>query len=222
MRGIAAAFLVMCLAALRGIDAQRSSFDGEHATGSGYAFFSAVAWNSKGKVSMPWACPMRVFDDSTDWYEALRFVWREFDFLFPSVAPGTPLASAAGFTDRPATPYMVLRYLREIVCLYGFMSAEEAARLRRHSFRHFVPNCVRLLKFDLPDSFQSGRWKDHHIMPLRYAGEVKFMAMVDIIVRVIAACAEALQRVEVVVTGVSLSAGGGAGYGAVSVRCYGF
>jgi hypothetical protein len=167
LRGVAAVFLVMCLAALRGIDAQRSVFDEEVKSPSGYSFFTAVAWDSKGKVSMPWACPILIFDSSTKWYEALRFVWGERDYLFASVPRGVSLASSTELLDGRASAYMILRFLREIVVLSPLcMSVEDASRLRRHSFRHFLANCIRLLKFPLPDAFQGGRWKDNHIMPL--------------------------------------------------------
>ena len=75
------------------------------------------------------------------------------------------------------------------------ISVADAARLRRHSFRHFLANCIRLLEFSLPDAFQGGRWKDHHTMPLRYPLETKLSVMVGIIVRVIQACQEAMRRV---------------------------
>ena len=196
LRGVSAVFLVMCLAALRGIDAQRSVFDAEFRSPSGYDFFTAVAWDSKGKSSMPWACPIKVFDASTDWYDALRFVWGDRDYLFASVGRGVSLSVSQQMATGRASAYLILRYLREIVVLPPLaMSPADAARLRRHSFRHFLANCIRLLKFPLPDAFQGGRWKDHHIMPLRYALEAKFIVMVDIIVRVIQACQEALARV---------------------------
>ena len=196
LRGVSAIFLVMCLAALRGIDAQRSVFDAEFNSPSGYDFFTAVAWDSKGKSSMPWACPIKIFDASTDWYEALRFVWGDRDYLFASVVRGVSLSGSKQMATGRASAYLILRFLREIVMLPPLsMSAADAARLRRHSFRHFLANCIRLLKFPLPDAFQGGRWKDHHVMPLRYALEAKFIVMVDIIVRVVQACREALERV---------------------------
>ena len=196
LRGISAVFLVMCLAALRGIDAQRSVFDSRVDSGRGYAFFTAVAWDSKGKTSMPWACPLQIFDSSQDWYDALRQVWGDRDYLFASVERGASLAASSQMSQGRASAYLVLRYLREIVVLPPLsMNAADAKRLRRHSFRHFLPNCVRLLKFSLPEAFQAGRWKDHNVMPLRYALEVKFTTMVEIIVKVVQRCAEALERV---------------------------
>jgi hypothetical protein len=196
LRGVSAVFLVMCLAALRGIDAQRSVFDAEFRSPSGYDFFTAVAWDSKGKSSMPWACPIKIFDATTDWYVALRFVWGDRDYLLASVVRGVSLSGSSQMASGRASAYLILRFLREIVMLPPLsMSAADAARLRRHSFRHFLANCIRLLKFSLPDAFQGGRWKDHHIMPLRYALEAKFIVMVDIIVRVVQACQEALKRV---------------------------
>ena len=188
LRGASAAFLVLCLAALRGIDAQRSSFDAVFAHGQQFAYFAAMAWDSKQRKSMPWASPASVFG-SDAWFEALKFIWSDRDYLFPAMTRGVPLATATSFLPRPASSYMLLRYLREVLALPELgMSAEDAKRLRRHSFRHFVPNIIRLLKFDLLDAFQSGRWQDGHIMPMRYASEVKLVSMVDIVVRALAAC----------------------------------
>ena len=54
---------------------------------------------------------------------------------------------------------------------------------------------MRIMKSDPPDQFQGGRWKEQHVMPLRYALETKFVVMIDIIVRVTQACVAAMQRV---------------------------
>ena len=53
LRGVAGVFLVMSLCALRGIDTQRSVFDGEQGGSSRYRFFTACAFNSKRRTSMP-------------------------------------------------------------------------------------------------------------------------------------------------------------------------
>ena len=71
----------------------------------------------------------------------------------------------------------------------------EAKRIRRHSFRHWLANAMRILKFDMADMHQGGRWKEGSSMPLRYAQEVKFVVHVDIISRVARACEAALSRV---------------------------
>jgi len=195
LRGVAAIFLVMCVCALRGIDAQRSSFDGEHGAGSSYKFFSACAYNSKRRTSMPWACPVFIFGASRAWYDALRFVWGSRDFMFPAIARGASLASASGVLNSPASAYLIVRYLREILRLPSLsMSVEDASKLRRHSFRHWIANMMRVLKFAWSDFFQGGRWKESHIMPLRYAQEVQFVASVDIIVRVLQACETAMSQ----------------------------
>ena len=196
VRGASAVFLVMCLAALRGIDAQRSAFDSEFAReNKRYRYFTGVAWDSKRRRSMPWACPVVVFGGS-EWFDALRFIWKDRDYMFPSVASGVKLADVRDFEARPASAFIVLRYLREILQLPTVsLSAEEAKWLRRHSFRHWIANAIRILKFGLPDAFQAGRWKDSAVMPLRYALETKFVVMVDIVVRVLDECYAALQRV---------------------------
>ena len=146
LRGAAAAFFVMCLSALRGIDAQRSSFDGIFGGESRYEYFTAVAWDSKQQKSMPWGCPSRAFG-SSGWMEPLRFIWGDRDYLFPSIARGVKLAAAVEFLAKPASSYTMLRFLREILALSPLSMAEEdAKRLRRHSFRHWIANIIRILR----------------------------------------------------------------------------
>ena len=197
LRAMSAAFLVMCVAALRGIDAMRSRFDVMHDSPSnGWSFFTAVAWNSKSKGQMPWACPLVLFGSSSSWFDCLREFWGDNDFMFPGLARGASLAGSGGMLDFPASAYMILKYLREILMLPSLsLSEDEARRLRRHSFRHWIANLIRILKFPPSDAFQGGRWKEHAVMPLRYAQETQFLAQVDIIVRVVQACEAAIKRV---------------------------
>ena len=195
LRGVSAVFLVMCLAALRGIDAQRSSFDSECGGGSSYSFFTAVAFNSKRRVCMPWACPIIVFGASSEWYTQLRKVWGSRDFMFPAVSRGTSLAAASCVLNTMASSFLIIRYLREILSLPSLaMSASDAERMRRHSFRHWIANLMRVLKFQWSDLFTGGRWKEQSVMPLRYSQEVQFVASVDLIVRVIQACEKAISE----------------------------
>ena len=200
LRAMSAAFLIMCLAALRGVDAQRSSFDELHRAANGYAFFSAIAYNSKSGGSMAWACPIALFGGDETWFECFMAVWASRDFMFPSVDRGARLDSACEFLDEPASAYMMLRYLKEILAMGPlFMGGEALQRLRRHSFRHWIANAARVLanalKFSSTDLFQAGRWKEGGIMPLRYAQETQFLLAVDIIVRVLEACQAALALV---------------------------
>ena len=199
LRGIAAAFMVMMLAALRGVDAQRSKFHYASSDGveAAVKYFSAVAWDSKRKECMPWACPQFVFG-SDAWFEPLMFVWGDHDYLFASSVRGASLRDASELVDRPATPYMIVKYLRELLKLPSIsMSEADANRMRRHSFRHWIANCTRVLGFSLSDSFQGGRWKEQGVMPLRYAQEVKFLVHIRIIRKVLSKCEEALRRVPV-------------------------
>ena len=62
---------------------------------------------------MPWACPQFVFG-SDAWYEPLMFVWGDRDYMFASSARGASLSEASSLVDRPATPYMIVKYLSEI------------------------------------------------------------------------------------------------------------
>ena len=199
LRAMAGAFLVMCLCGLRSIDAQRSSFDvrvGD--SGNGWGYFSAVAWDSKSKTAMPWACPLITFGKSDKWLLCLLSVWGESDFMFPSSPRGASLASLSEMGKSPASAYMILKYLREILQLPSVaMSAADAKRLRRHSFRHWIANLIRILRKPLADAYQGGRWKEHNCMPLRYAEETKFLAQIRIIAEVCAECAAALHRVGV-------------------------
>ena len=64
----------------------------------------------------------------------------------------------------------------------------EAKLMRRHSMRHWIANAVRILRFPLSDAFMGGRWKEMAVMPLRYSQETKFVAVVDVIKRVLGKC----------------------------------
>ena len=151
LRAVSGAYVCMTLAGLRGIDAMRSAFDAEHRAKEGYFFFSAVAWDCKAKQHMPWACPLSLFSFGESWFTCLKEMWGDRDYMFPSIGRGQDLASAtmAQFCSAPASAYMLLRYLREILQLFGLMAADEAERWRRHSFRHFVANALGILKFDI-------------------------------------------------------------------------
>ena len=199
LRAMSGAFLIKCLCGLRSIDAQRSSFDKMTAdSGNGWRHFSAVAWDSKSKTSMPWACPLITFGSSSDWFEPLRSVWGENDFMFPSSPKGAKLAGMSSMVNSPASAYMVLKYLREILMLPSLsLSATDAARLRRHSFRHWIANLLRILRKPPSDIFQGGRWKEHGCMPLRYAEETKFLSQIRIIADVCKDCEAALEKVGV-------------------------
>jgi hypothetical protein len=199
LRAMAGSFLVMCLCGLRSIDAQRSSFDSRVAdSGNGWGYFSAVAWDSKSKTAMPWACPLITFGASSAWLECLVLVWGESDFMFPSSPRGAKLANLSEMGKSPASAYCILKYLREILQLPSVsMSEVDSKRLRRHSFRHWIANLIRILRKPMADAFQGGRWKEHNCMPLRYAEETKFLAQIRIIADVCADCEVALSRVGV-------------------------
>ena len=197
LRGVAAVFMVMSLCALRGVDAQRSRYVQQCGTG-GHRFFIASAYNSKSRTAMDWACPICTFFKSDSWFAPLRFVWGSRDFMFAAVRFGVALADASELLDRQASPYLMLRYLREILMLADIcMALEEARRLRRHSFRHFLANVIRIRKFPMCDAFQGGRWKEQGCMPLRYAQEVQMVTAVDLILRVISECEAAMKRQDI-------------------------
>ena len=102
-------------------------------------FFTAFAYDSKARVTMPWACPCKAFHSDTSWLEPLFHVWGENDFMFPAVPRGATLGSDPAFTDARASDYFVLKYLREILQLPSVSLSEgDAAMVRRHSMRHWI------------------------------------------------------------------------------------
>ena len=187
-RYYAAAFAVMALAALRGIDAQRSSL--KHV---GRIFFSSVAWNSKKKRAMVWSCPNTFL--GYDVIKHLQPFWGG-DFLFPKVEGkrGCSLSEATGISTRMASAAIILRHFRELASSAG-MPAEVAKLIRRHSWRHFAANVARVAEFSDADKHQVGRWGNLENMPTRYAQEVEEVAMMAIILRVESVVKEALTRV---------------------------
>ena len=121
---------------------------------------------------MPWACPLITFGKSDKWLFCLLLVWGDSDFMFPSSQRGAKLANLSEMGKSPASAYCILKYLREILQLPSIaMSADEAKRLRRHSFRHWIASLLHILRKPLSDAYQGGRWKEHNCMPLRYAEE---------------------------------------------------
>ena len=195
LRRVAAGFYVKAVCALRGIDAQRSALDQTlRAENSDYEYFTAVAFDSKSGASMPWACPLVAFYGDKSWSGPLLQGW-DHDFIFPSRGRGQSLRQGCVFTDEPASPYIVLSYLQEILMLPSVsLPPAEAKLMRRHSMRHWIANAVRILRFPLSDAFMGGRWKEMAVMPLRYSQETKFVAVVDVIKRVLTKCEEAFVR----------------------------
>ena len=200
MRAVAGLFEIKLLAALRGVDSQRSSFDGRHSLSADYDFISSIAWDSKRKEPMPWAVPLSIFGGGPCWAEPALGLWGSRDYMFPTLPRGLALADAgiSSFLDVPATPYTVLKYLRELAVFPHIgMSAEEAARARRHSFRHYLANVLQMGKFSYEDKFRGGRWRDLSVMPLRYAQETKFLAAVELVCRAMDFVAAAVVRVPI-------------------------
>ena len=186
-RYYAAAFVVKALAALRGIDAQRSSLKRRNAL-----FFVACAWNSKKKRAMVWACPNSFMGH--DIIGNLSPYWKH-DYLFPRVTGrrGCSLADSTGFGDSMAPAAKVLELFRGLGESVG-MPPEAARVMRRHSWRHFAANVTRVAEFSRSDREQVGRWGSLEHMPTRYAQEVEEVTMMAIILRVEAKLREALER----------------------------
>ena len=188
VRYYAAAFSIKALAALRGIDSQRSSLKKVNGT-----FFVACAWNSKKKRAMVWACP-RTFAGYKV-VEIVELFW-EGDYMFPCVTGkrGCSLMSSTGFDDRMASASVILRHFRGLAEIIG-MPEEAAKVIRRHSWRHFCANITRVAEFAPADKEQVGRWGSLESMPIRYAQEVEEVTMMAIILKVEAVVVKALDRV---------------------------
>jgi hypothetical protein len=182
------AFAAKALVALRGIDAQRSSFKE-----TCDVFFVGCAWDSKKKRAMVWACPKTFL--GYDVYGVLSMFWKG-DYMFPAVTGkrGCSLEESTGFADKMASAYVVLRHFREIAAAIG-MPVEAAKVIRRHSWRHFAANVTRVAEFTEAKKSQVGRWGSLEVMPVRYAQEVENVAMMGIILEVEQVLKEALQRV---------------------------
>ena len=187
-RYFSAAFAVMALAALRGIDAQRSNLEEVHDL-----FFVGRAWDSKKKRAMVWACPNKFL--GYDILPILQMFWKG-DYLFPQVTGkrGCSLAESVGFGDSMASAYVILRHFRELAAAVG-MPAEAAAVIRRHSWRHFAANITRVAEFADSKKSQVGRWNCLEVMPVRYAQEVENVAMMGIVLEIEQVLDAALARV---------------------------
>jgi len=183
-----AAFAVKALAALRGIDAQRSSL---RATRDNY--FVARAYDSKKKRAMDWVCPNHFA--GYDIVGNLVGAWRGRDYLFMTMKgrKGCSLAEAAGFGDTVASAAVLLRLFRGLAESIG-MPPELAKLMRRHSWRHFGANVARVAEFSAEDRSGVGRWGNIEDMPMRYAQEVEEVAMMAIVLKIERAVVRALER----------------------------
>jgi hypothetical protein len=163
VRYVAACLLVWCIAAIRSIDCQRAKLLGEGPDGSTKLYLTAACWDSKKKCAFIWLVPLKIFG-SSDWVPTLHLGWRKNDFMFCQfdVKKGTALfdmPDTPGIVmDRPATPYMVQKWIRELYSATrvtvdtaskpsggpgALMSSEDAASTTRYGNRHFASNVVR-------------------------------------------------------------------------------
>ena len=183
------AFAIKGLAALRGIDAQRSILKERTPL-----FFVAVAWNSKKKRAMPWSCPNEFLG-----YDIIGKVaepWQGRDYLFMVVSGprGCNLSDATGFGASMASASVLLRHFKFLAESVG-MESSLVGKFRRHSWRHFIANITRIAEFSEGERAQAGRWANLENMPTRYAQEVENAAMMAIVLKVEVVVRDALARV---------------------------
>ena len=193
VRYYAAAFCVCIIAALRGIDAQRSSIV-EKFTGS----WHCCAYDSKThgrRIPMPWSlCLTSV--SGVEWWHPLDRFW-DSDFIFPSLSSNDVFDSGASVLRVPASGASILRHLRAILVFSKFASPEVCKAFRRHSFRHLLAHCARGLGFSKEKAEALGRWGWLKTMSVRYAAEVEFADYNKSINEITAAVRAALEKVPI-------------------------
>jgi hypothetical protein len=185
-RYYAAAFCARIIAALRGIDAQRSSVVEKFAT-----FWHCSAYDSKvpgRRVPMPWALALLSLSGHK-WWAALEGKW-ENEFLFPGLN-GSDILSCTGFLNVKASSAQTLRSLRAILAYMDFGSDEVRKVFKGHSFRHLLPHAGRAIAMEKSRCDLLGRWGWLKAMSVRYAAEVEFaatLAAIEEIIESIKAC----------------------------------
>ena len=182
----AAAFCARIIAALRGIDAQRSSVVEKFAT-----FWHCSAYDSKvpgRKVPMPWALALLSLSGA-EWWTALEAKW-EGEFLFPGLN-GADILKCTGFLQVKASSAQTLRSLRAILEYMEFGSVDVRKVFKGHSFRHLLPHAARAIAMEKSRCDLLGRWGWLKAMSVRYAAEVEFaatLAAIEEIIDAIKAC----------------------------------
>ena len=185
-RYYAAAFCVRIIAALRGIDAQRSSVVEKFAT-----FWHCSAYDSKTpgrRVPMPWAMALLSLSGA-EWWSALEGKW-ENEFLFPGLN-GSDIITCTGFLNVKASSAQALRSLRAILAHMEFGSEDVRKVFKGHSFRHLLPHAARAIAMEKSRCDLLGRWGWLKAMSVRYAAEVEFaatLAAIEEIMDAIRAC----------------------------------
>ena len=193
VRYYAAAFCVCIIAALRGIDAQRSEVVQKFAK-----FWHCSAYDSKtggGRIPMPWSLCLTSISDSP-WWEALDKYWTD-DFLFPALSRNGIFDAGVTSVDAPASPSNILRYLRDLLAHVRFADVSICKVFRRHSFRHLLAHCARALGLSREKSEQLGRWGWLKVMSVRYAAEVEFASTNKTIEYIITQVRAALEKVPI-------------------------
>ena len=142
------------------------------------------------------ACPKVVF--GCDIFSPLREGWQERDYIFVGLQGprGCNVDDATGFAHTMASAVVILRHFRRVMHILGADQAV-AELIRRHSFRHWIANITRVADFSPAKKSQAGRWADLGCMPTRYAQEVEFVTMVDIIMEAVECVDRAVERLPI-------------------------
>jgi hypothetical protein len=185
VRYVAICCMVWCIAAIRSIDCQRAKIIGTGPDGVAQRLWLAAAcWDSKKKCAFVWLVPLTIFGDSS-WVDTLHAGWKKNDFMFCAFDSkrGASLAEMPDdhsiALDKPATPYMVQKWIRELFSMPGcssppLMSKEDAALTTRYGNRHLASNVVRCGDASLWPPEVKRRvsyWGSISEMPDRYAQE---------------------------------------------------
>ena len=225
VRYVATCLLVWCIVAIRSIDCQRAKILGLGPDGlATKVWMAAGCWDSKKKVAFVWLVPLMIFGNS-EWVATLRAGWKTNDFMFCAFdcKRGAALAemedNPAIALDRPATPYMVQKWIRELLCmpchpgepfscgntpmenpLPPLMSADDAALTTRYGNRHLASNvarCADASKWPHEVKKAVSGWGSIKEMPDRYSQEAADTENYKIRVAILDVIQEAVERVGV-------------------------
>ena len=191
-RYYAAAFCARIIAALRGIDAQRSSVVEKFAT-----FWHCSAYDSKvpgRRVPMPWALALLSLS-GCEWWSALEGKW-ENEFLFPGLN-SSDILTCTGFLNVKASSSQTLRSLRAILAHMEFGSEDVRKVFKGHSFRHLLPHAGRAIAMEKSRCDLLGRWGWLKAMSVRYAAEVEFAATLSAIEEIMDAIKACINKVPI-------------------------
>lgn len=199
VRHYAAGMVLVTLAALRIRDAQRAHIE-VHATPVRGAALEGKCYTSKhpkrrAPKPMPfWLPPSHEL--LGDWPSGLQYQGPDYIFPVVQVPRGSRdgIADArAAVADGPARSQYVIKHMRAMLRLDGFMSAAQAKRFSGHSGRHTLVTIARLLRYKSEDRHELGRWlaalsdkKERRAsMPNAYSSEGEQPRVLEVITRLL-------------------------------------